>query len=337
MSKFCANCGAQLADEDNFCASCGTKSEPIAEATAEPVVETTPEPVAEPVIEEASEPAAETTPETPASEEAPAAEPAAEPQTETVEQAVTETTEPPAADEKNLYNTPRSTDPSPFVAYAPNNTAAPEPVTSSTTYSEDTAGPEPTKKSGKGLLIAILIIILVLLVGAGILIYFLFFSSSDCKEAVEAYYESQEDIEFEDFRKATGDTALIAIVEDKNSSDIETFKRGCQRMQKLAKVMNTDVDYEYEILDMQKMSKDDLEEYNNGSLVAEEGYEVDVSYTVKDESSGDRENYSETLSVVKFDGDWCVTDIVDAIDDVIDIGEFSDDEFEIALDYYKDN
>lgn len=336
MSKICANCGAQLSDEDNFCASCGTKSEAIAETNAEPVVETTPEPITEPVPEEALEPTVEAITE-PVAEETPSAEPVAEPQPESVEQGGTKTTEPPAADDKNLYNTPRSTDPSPFVAYTPNNTKTPEPVPSNTTYAETTFNQEPAKKSGKGLLIAILIIILVLLVGAGILIYFLFFSSGNYKEAIEAYYEAQEDLEFEDFRKATGDTALIAIVEEKNGSDIQTFKLGCQRMQQVYNVTNIDLEVEYEILDVQKMSKDDLEEFDDDTLVAEEGYEVDVSYTVEDESTGEKEENSETLSVVKFDGDWCVTNIIDAIDEVIDIGEFSDDEFETALEYYKDN
>lgn len=325
MSKFCENCGTPLGDEDNFCPSCGTKSEAI----TEPVEET----VTEPVSEETTEPAAEPTTE-PAAQ--PTAEPISETEAESSEQTDTDPTEQPAADEKNLYNTPRSTDPGPFVAYAPNGTA-PEPVPSGNTFSEAAVGVEPVKKSGKGVLIAILIVILVLLIGAGILIYFLFFSTGDCKESVEAYYEAQEDLKFEDFRKATGDTALISIVEDENSSDIETFKVGCQRMQKIYQATNIDVDIDYEILDMHKISKDKLSDYNENSLVAEKGYEVDVSYTVKDESTGEKENYSETLTVVKFDGDWCVTDIVDAIDDVIEIGELSDDEFETAIDFYNDN
>lgn len=310
MSKFCENCGTPLGDEDNFCASCGTKFETVTEPVEEAVTE--------PVSEEAT---------------VPAAEPMTETEAEPSEQTVADTTEQPAADEKNLYNTPRSTDPSPFVAYAPNGTT-PEPVSNGNTYSETAVGGEPVKKSGKGALIAILIIILVLLIGAGILIYFLFFSTGACKEAVEAYYEAQEELKFEDFRKATGDTALISIVEEENSSDIETFKTGCQRMQKIYQTTNVDVDIDYEILDMNKISKDKLSDYNENSLVAEKGYEVDVSYTVKDESTGEKENYSETLTVVKFDGDWCVTDIVDAIDDVIEIGELSDDEFETALDVY---
>lgn len=321
MSKFCVNCGAQLSDGDNFCASCGTKSEPTAEPAAEPVIEETVNPAAEPI----SEPAAEQVPES-----------SAEPEPETIEQPVEETAEQPAADEKNLYNTPRSAEPGPFVAYAPNNTKTPEPVTSNITYPETNLNLEPAKKSGKGLLIAILIIILVLLIGAGILIYFLFFSSGDCREAVEAYYDAQEEPEFEDFRKAIGDTALIAIVEEENGSDIQTFKLGCQRMQKICREMNVDVDIDYEILDMQKMSQDDLEDYNEDTLIAQEGYEVDVSYTVKNETTGEKEDHSNTLTVVKFDGDWCVTDIVDDIDEVIDLGELSDDEFETALDYYKD-
>ncbi len=326
MSKFCENCGTPLGDEDNFCASCGTKFN----AVTEPVEETVTEPVSEEVAEPAAEPTTEPAPE-------PTAEPMTESEAEPSEQTVTDTTDQPVADEKNLYNTPRSTDPSPFVAYAPNGATPEEPVPSDNTYSEVAVGGEPVKKSGKGALIAILIIILVLLIGAGILIYFMFFSTGDCKESVEAYYEAQEELKFEDFRKATGDTALISIVEEENSSDIETFKVGCQRMQKIYQTTNVDVDVDYEILDMNKISKDKLSDYNENSLVAEKGYEVDVSYTVKDELTGEKENYSETLTVIKFDGDWCVTDIADEIDDVIEIGELSDEEFETALDFYKNN
>lgn len=326
MSKFCANCGAQLSDGDNFCASCGTKLEPTAEPTAEPVIEEAVNPADEPI----SEPAAEQVPES-----------SAEPEPATIEQPVEETAEQPAADEKNLYNTPRSDEPSPFVAYTPNNTKTPEPVPSNTTYAETTFNPEPAKKSGKGAFIAILTIILVLLIGAGVAIYIIFFSSGifssgNWKEAVEAYYDAQEEPEFEDFRKAIGDTALIAIVEKENGSDIQTFKLGCQRMQKICREMNVDVDIDYEILDVQKMSEDDLENYNENTLIAQEGYEVDVSYTVKNEITGEKEDHSNTLTVVMFDGDWCVTDIVDDIDNVIEFGELSDDEFETALDYYKD-
>lgn len=295
MSKFCSTCGAQLEDDNNFCASCGTKSEPIE----------TPQPAAEPIDEPAAE-QPEATEENAVHAANQAAEPADEP-----------------------------ANASPFVAYTPNDTTAPEPAPSDAAHSENTVCPEPTKKSGKGVLIAILIVILVLLIGAGILIYFLFFSSSACKEAVEAYYEVQEDLEFEDFKKATGYAALTAIIEDKNSSDIQTFKLGCQRMQQIYKKTNIDLDVEYEILDMQKISKDDLEKYNIDSLIAKEGYEVDVSYTVKLESTGDKESRSETLSVVKFDGEWCVTDIVDDIDNIIPIGELSDDDFTAALEYYE--
>lgn len=329
MSKFCENCGTQLGDEDNFCPSCGTKSkainEPIAETVTEPVSEETTEPAAEPATEPVTQPDTE---------------PIAETEAEPSEQTNTETTDQPAADEKNLYNTPRSTDPSPFVAYTPNS-AASEPVSSDNTFSKAAVGGAPVKKSGKGVLIAILAIILVLLIGAGIAIYIIFFStgiffsSGDCKESVEAYYEAQEELEFEDFRKATGDTALISIVEEENSSDIETFKVGCQRMKKIYQLTNVDVDIDYEILDMNKISNDKLSDYNENSLVAENGYEVDVSYTVIDKSTGEKENYSETLTVVEFDGDWCVTDIFDTIGDVIDIGELSDDEFEAAIDFYN--
>lgn len=297
MSKFCENCGAQLADQDKFCACCGAKPE------------STEKPAAESIAEQVSEPAAE-------------------PSLESIEQ--------PASDEKNLYNTARSTDPIPFVSYSANSAATSDPVSSENADPENEVNLTPTKKSGKGTLIVILIIILALLIAAGVLIYFIFFSSGDCKEAIEAYYETQEDYEFDDFREATGDTALTAIVEKENASDIKTFKLGCQRMQRIYRENKLDYDFEYQIVDMQPMSKDELTEYNNGSLVAKDGYIADIDYTVKDESTGEKENHSQTLTVVKYDRDWCVTDISDDISYVIAIGGLSDDEFDTVLDYYAE-
>lgn len=297
MSKFCENCGAQLADQDKFCACCGAKPE------------SNEKPAAESIAEQVSEPAAE-------------------PALESIEQ--------PASDEKNLYNTPRSTDPIPFVSYSANSAATSDPVSSENADPENEVNLTPAKKSGKGTLIVILIIILALLIAAGVLIYFIFFSSGDCKEAIEAYYETQEDYEFDDFREATGDTALTAIVEKENASDIKTFKLGCQRMQRIYRENKLDYDFEYQIVDMQPMSKDELTEYNNGSLVAKDGYIADIDYTVKDESTGEKENHSQTLTVVKYDRDWCVTDISDDISYVIAIGGLSDDEFDTVLDYYAE-
>lgn len=297
MSKFCENCGAQLADQDKFCACCGAKPE------------SNEKPAAESIAEQVSEPAAELS-------------------LESIEQ--------PASDEKNLYNTPRSTDPIPFVSYSANSTATSDPVSSENADPENEVNLTPAKKSGKGTLIVILIIILALLISSGVLIYFIFFSSGDCKEAIEAYYETQEDYEFDDFREATGDTALTAIVEKENASDIKTFKLGCQRMQRIYRENKLDYDFEYQIVDMQPMSKDELTEYNNGSLVAKDGYIADIDYTVKDESTGEKENHSQTLTVVKYDRDWCVTDISDDISYVIAIGGLSDDEFDTVLDYYAE-
>lgn len=297
MSKFCENCGAQLADQDKFCACCGAKPE------------SNEKPAAESIAEQVSEPAAE-------------------PSLESIEQ--------PASDEKNLYNTARSTDPIPFVSYSANSAATSDPVFSENADPENEVNLTPAKKSGKGTLIVILIIILALLIAAGVLIYFIFFSSGDCKEAIEAYYETQEDYEFDDFREATGDTALTAIVEKENASDIKTFKLGCQRMQRIYRENKLDYDFEYQIVDMQPMSNDELTEYNNGSLVAKDGYIADIDYTVKDESTGEKENHSQTLTVVKYDRDWCVTDISDDISYVIAIGGLSDDEFDTVLDYYAE-
>lgn len=307
MSKFCSNCGAQLEDNSNFCTSCGAKSEPI--ETPQPIVEPKADTIEEPVSEPITEPT---------SEQPEATEENAVPDTEQVAES---TVEPANA--------------SPFVAYTPNDTAALEPAPSNAAYSENTVEPEPPKKSGKGVLIAILIIILALLIGAGILIYFLFFSSAGCEETVEAFYEAQEDFEFEDFKEAIGYTTLVTIVEDKNSSDIETFKTGCRRMKTVYETSNIDVDYDCEILSMNKIDKDKLDNYDKDSLVAQKGYEVDVSYTVKDDNTNESSTGSETLTVIKYDGDWCVTDALDAIDSIISIGKLSDDDFTAALEYYE--
>ncbi|MCD8328316.1 MAG: zinc-ribbon domain-containing protein [Ruminococcus sp.] len=391
MSKFCANCGTPLSEGANFCTSCGAKVmkavepapqpipapvvEPAPEPVAEPVVQqepvaepiqpVQPEPIAEPVVEPISQSVVEPVPESVQSEPAPEpiVEPAAQPVPEPAPQPE------PVVNEKNPYNTPRSSDPSPFVAYTPSNaeptqTAADMNTQANAAYGQpDQPYPQgqpyqqpsqpypqgqpyyqadpngsygvpaqaPTKKKGNGLLITILIVILLLLIGAGILIYFIFFSSGGYDDAVEAYYEAMEDFEYDDFCEALGDTALIAYVEQGEGSDIQTFKLGCQRMASLYKQQYPDIDVEYEILEVRKMSEDEVAEYDEYGLKGEAGYEVDVStYTTGADDNG---SDSETLTVIRYDGDWCVMDLTSVVSTFIDYGELSDEMFDLYYGY----
>ncbi|MCC8191485.1 MAG: zinc-ribbon domain-containing protein [Ruminococcus sp.] len=309
--------------------------EPVAEPVAKPVVEPVPQPVPEPVVEPVVQPE-------------PIPEPVPEPQ--------------PVVNEKNPYNMPRSSDPGPFVAYTPSNA---EPTQTAADMNAQPGQPYPQgqpyqqpnqpypqdqpyyqadpnggygapvqaqpKKKGNGLLIVILIVILLLLIGAGLLIYFIFFSSGGYQDAVEAYYEAMEDFEYDDFREAMGDTALIAYVEQGEGSDIQTFKLGCQRMGSLYKQQYPDVDVEYEILEVRKMSEDEVAEYDEYGLKGEMGYEIDVStYTTGADNNG---SDSETLTVIRYDGDWCVIDIASVVGTFIDYGELSDEVFDLYYSY----
>ncbi len=354
MSKFCANCGTPLSEGANFCASCGAKVmkvvQPAPEPAPQPVVEPAPEPMPEPVAE----------PVQPVAEPEPVQEPVAEPVVEPIPEPAPEPQ--PVVNEKNPYNTPRSSEPSPFVAYTPSNA---EPTQTAADMNAQPGQPYPQgqpyqqpnqpypqgqpyyqadpnggygvpvqaqpKKKGNGLLIVILIVILLLLIGAGLLIYFIFFSSGGYEDAVEAYYEAMEDFEYDDFCEAMGDTALIAYVEQGEGSDIQTFKLGCQRMGSLYKQQYPDVDVEYEILEVRKMSEDEVAEYDEYGLKGEMGYEIDVStYTTGADDNG---SDSETLTVIRYDGDWCVIDLTSAVSTFIDYGELSDEMFDLYYSY----
>lgn len=285
MSKICPNCQAALGDNDKFCAACGAKIESDADTNVESETSVQAEPVAEPAAEEASAPAN--------------AAPSESAEDVTVRQPV---------------DSQESASPSQSVMQ--------QAVPYKASTEPNMPGETVKKSSGKGLLITLIIIIAALCIAAGLLLYFLVFSGGGYKSAVDAYVEYIESYDEEDLVKAIGNDALIYYVEEKCGSDMKTFYRGCELMENMNDVMDVDVDYK--ITDTQKMSSDELEDYEEGGYKVSEGYIVDVETTVYSDgllSSHDGQGDTETLTVIKFGSDWCVVEAAEMVESIIQAGE----------------
>ena len=280
MSKICPKCQATINDDDRFCAACGAE----VTDTEKPVEESAAQPVAEPTTEPSAEPTAEAVP---------VAVPVNEP--------VPETT-PVGAVPDVSQTTPNMEGAVPYEAQ----------------QMPGVQGEAVKKSRGKGLLIALIIIIAALVIGAGILVYFLVFSGGGYEEAIDAYVEYTESYDQDDLVKAIGKDALIYYVEEECGSDMDTFYKGCEIMEKMNGLVDMDVDYK--ITDAQKMSSDELEEYEADGYEVSEGYTVDVEISARGGgilSGLNTDGNTETLTVIKFGSDWCVTDAAEIVESII--------------------
>lgn len=303
MSKICPNCSQPMGDDDKFCGSCGAKTEAVVPEAAQAEIPETP--VTEtPAVEApaAEAPVAETpVTEAPAPEAAPVTEASVQPQINPAMQGYPQTAQP---------------------VYGANGAVA------------------PAKKKGKGLLITLIIIIAVLVLGGAACVYFIFFNGGGYEKPIKAYFDYIASFSDEDLISAVGEDQLTYIVEKKNSSDMDTLRLGCERTKKVYDALGVNMKVEnYEIKDEDKMDSDALDSFKDnfdGKLDVTDGYYVTVEYKV--EGGGDlglTGNQSEELSVLKINGDWCVSLKDTDISAFISLGEISDDDFDMYMNAYK--
>ncbi|MCD7726731.1 MAG: zinc-ribbon domain-containing protein [Ruminococcus sp.] len=181
---------------------------------------------------------------------------------------------------------------------------------------------QPTKKSGKKKLVIILSIAGAVVIGAIVLICCLIFGGNDYEEAVQAYYKvAGGDITYNNICTAFGESTLEEYL-DCQGYTVAEFKRACKEFNY---EYNSDSSYESEYLNVEiynvyTIEDEDLEDYDDGyPFVPEKGVRAIVSYTYKHTYDGEASEriVSDTISVIKYNGDWCVGSMKNFVDEII--------------------
>ncbi|MCD7773464.1 MAG: zinc ribbon domain-containing protein [Ruminococcus sp.] len=179
---------------------------------------------------------------------------------------------------------------------------------------------QPTKKSGKKKLVIILSIAGAVVIGAIVLICCLIFGGNDYEDAIEAYLKlSCNDISYNNVCDAFGESNVEMLCGD----NVQLFKDLCSQAMAEIEDENTLELYDFTIYNVSSIDYEELEDisdefYSVVQSVAEEGIKVRVNYTYTE--SYHNINYtgtdSLTLTLVKFNGEWCVVDTIDIIEDI---------------------
>lgn len=263
-------------------------------------------------------------------------EPAAEP-----EAAAPAAPEAPAASEPTVSPAAPETPVTPVTPTAPVTPMASEPAAvplNQPMMAGFDAAPAVPQKSGKGTLIAIIAVIVVVVIGVAVALYFLVFGGNkDYEGALDSYMEYMDTFETDALKGAIGEGALNAALESNDASESD-FNTGCERMAELYAALGVDMtisDIEYG--DAEELDKDDLEDYEEDlDCEVTEGYQVPIYATVEggDDIGVDSPD-GDYLEVILVDGDWCVAEACDAVDTILELASYDDDEFESYLELYS--
>ncbi len=154
--------------------------------------------------------------------------------------------------------------------------------------------------------VIILVIVLVNLISGGY------------KGALKGYFGAIEDKDGKDYAQALMSDDMIDVVLDEADIDKDDFYDNYKEQAKssyntLKEDFGSSLSISFDVVDKEKIDKDDLEDLEDGldliydGIKVSKGYEVELEITV--EGKDDEDTFDAVGTVLKVDGDWIVTSL----------------------------